>query len=209
MNKGKGKVVVLSGPSGVGKGTVHQKLINEMGGYELSVSVTTRAPREGEKEGVNYFYRTQEQFDQLIKEGAFVEYAYRYGNSYGTLKSEAERITANNHNMVLDIEYDGALNIKKAFPDALLIFLLPPSLAVLKERIVGRGSENFETLQARYGSAVEEMREYAHYYDYLVVNDDIDACVKQVDAIVKGEVPANASQNLQLISRLIGGQTIC
>jgi len=205
----KGKVVVLSGPSGVGKGTVHQKLIHEMGGYELSVSVTTRAPRVGEKEGVNYFYRTKEQFDQLVKEDAFVEYACRYGNCYGTLKSEADRITSNQHNMVLDIEYDGALNIKKAYPEAVLIFLLPPSLAVLKERIVGRGSESEETLQARYGAAVEEMREYARYYDYLVVNDDIDACCKQVDAIVKGEVPANATQNMQLISRLIGGQTIC
>lgn len=205
----KGKVVVLSGPSGVGKGTVHQKLIHEMGDYELSVSVTTRAPRQGEKEGVNYFYRTKEQFDQLVQDGAFVEYATRYGNCYGTLKSEVDRITSRNHHLVLDIEYDGAINIKKAYPDAVLVFLLPPSLAVLKERIVGRGSENEETLNARYGAAVEELKEYARYYDYIVVNDDIDACCKQVDAIVKGEVPANATQNMQLISKLIGGQTIC
>ena len=205
----KGKVVVISGPSGVGKGTVHQKLINEYGGYELSVSVTTRPPREGEKEGVDYFYRTKEQFDELVRQDAFVEYASRYGNCYGTLKSEAERITSNHHHMVLDIEYDGALNIKRIYPDAVMIFLLPPSLAVLRERILGRGSESVDTLNTRFGAAVAEMEGYAKYYDYLVVNDDIDTCCKQVDAIVNGEVPANASQNMQLISRLIGGQTIC
>ena len=129
------KIVVISGPSRVGKGTVHAALRASCADYDLSVSVTTRGPRDGEQEGVHYFFRSQQQFDDMVRAGQFAEYAYRYGNSYGTLRSELQRIVDGGKHVLLDIEYDGALSIKRAIPDAVLIFLLPPSLAELRRRI--------------------------------------------------------------------------
>ena len=204
----KGKVVVLSGPSGVGKGTVHHVLLDQYRNYELSVSVTTRAPRQGEQEGVHYYYRTVPQYQQLVQENAFVEHACRYSNYYGTLHSELDRITAKDHHVILDIEYTGALNIKRAMPDAVLIFLLPPSLEELHRRIVGRGSETPESLEIRYTAAVSEMQKYAEHYDYILINDDAEACAKRVDEIVRCEQRITRD-NLYLIDQLIGGNKIC
>ncbi|MBQ9146036.1 MAG: guanylate kinase [Clostridia bacterium] len=201
----KGKILVLSGPSGVGKGTIHHILLTEYENYDLSVSVTTRAPRVGEQEGVSYYYRTKEEFDALVAEGAFVEHATRYGNYYGTLKSELKRITDLSHHVILDIEYTGALNVKKFFPEALLIFLLPPSMLDLKKRIEGRGSETPESLLTRYGAACDEIREYAPMFDYVIVNKDIATCAKQVDDIVRGKIPALEDART-LIETITGGK---
>ena len=201
------KIVVLSGPSGVGKGTVHAALREKCEDYGFSVSVTTRAPREGEQEGVHYFYRSQEEFDRMIEEGLFAEYIRIYNNSYGTLKSELERITKSGKHVLLDIEFEGGLNIKKAFPDAVLIYLLPPSLAELKARIEKRGSETPETLAVRYGKAVAEL-EYAKQYDYVLVNDRVDACVAKINEIVSAE-QQRSKDNLDLIESLKGGYRIC
>ena len=201
------KIVVLSGPSGVGKGTVHTALRRLNPDYMLSVSVTTRAPRAGEQEGVHYFYRTQDEFDRMIDEGIFAEYVRIYNNSYGTPKSELERIVAEGKHVLLDIEYLGGLNIKKAFPDAVLIYLLPPSLAELKARIEHRGSESPESLANRYGKAVAEL-EYAKQYDYIIVNDDVDQCVQRIEQIVHAE-QYKAKDNQNLIESLKGGSRIC
>jgi len=201
------KIVVLSGPSGVGKGTVHAALRRDSGDYDLSVSVTTRAPRDGEDEGVHYFYRTQEEFDRMIDEGLFAEYIRIYNNSYGTLKSELERIVSSGKHVLLDIEFEGGLNIKKAFPEAVLIYLLPPSLAELRARIEKRGSETPETLAIRFGKAVSEL-EYARDYDYVLVNDDVAECVRAINEIVASE-QRRSQYNLQLIESLKGGNRIC
>ncbi len=201
------KIVVLSGPSGVGKGTVHSMLRSANPDYELSVSVTTRAPRAEETEGVHYFYRTQEQFDRLIEEGAFAEYVRVYNNSYGTLKSELQRIVQSGKHVLLDIEFEGGLNIKKAFPEAVLIYLLPPSLEELKARIVKRGSETPETLQTRFGKAVAEL-EYAKLYDYVLVNQDVYLTAQRIEQIVQAE-QCRAKDNLHLIESLKGGQKLC
>ena len=201
------KIVVLSGPSGVGKGTVSASLRRGTEDYDLSVSVTTRAPRVGEKEGVHYFYRTQDEFDRMIEDGSFAEYIRIYNNSYGTLKSELQRIVDSGKHVLLDIEFEGGLNIKKAFPDAVLIYLLPPSLAELKQRIEGRGSETPETLAVRYGKAVAELA-YAEQYDYILVNNDVDECVDRINAIVSAE-QMRSKDNLDLIESLKGGNRIC
>ena len=201
------KIVVISGPSGVGKGTVHTALRNGCADYDFSVSVTTRAPRDGEKEGVHYYYRTQDEFDRMIEEGRFAEYIRIYNNSYGTLKSELERIVNSGKHVVLDIEFEGGLNIKKAFPDAVLIYLLPPSLAELKARIEHRGSETPETLNMRFGKAVAEL-EYAKLYDYVLVNDRVDECVNAINEIVTCE-QRRSKDNLYLIESLKGGNRIC
>lgn len=203
----KAKIVVLSGPSGVGKGTVHAALRRSNPLYALSVSVTTRLPREGEEEGVHYFFRTQEEFDRMVREDAFVEHATIYGNSYGTPKSELVRITEGGRHVLLDIEFEGALNIKRAFPEAILIFLLPPSLEELHRRIVSRGSESPESLQRRYGQAVNELQ-YARYYDYMLVNADVDECVNQINWIVRSE-QSRVLDNLHLIEDLKGGKVLC
>lgn len=204
----KAKIVVLSGPSGVGKGTVHAALRESSTEFDLSVSVTTRAPREGEVEGVHYFFRSQAQFDDMVQAGLFAEYARRYNNSYGTLRSELKRIVDSGKHVLLDIEYDGALNIKKAFPEAVLIFLLPPSLAELHSRILGRGSETPESLEARYSQSVAEMEQYAGQYDYILVNDNLAECVQKVNEIVRAE-QARVCNNLDLIEDLKGGKRIC
>jgi guanylate kinase len=207
----KAKIVVLSGPSGVGKGTVHAALRKGNPDYALSVSVTTRAPRDGEVEGVHYFYRTQEQFEQLIKDGCFVEYAKRYENWYGTLKSEIKRIVDSGKHCLLDIEFDGAKNIKDAFPEAVLIYLLPPSLKVLKERITGRQSESAESLEKRCQDVLSEL-DFAKTYDYILVNDQVQECVNKVNDIVNDVETAEqyrAELNLQLIEMLKGGKSIC
>lgn len=201
------KIVVLSGPSGVGKGTVHAALRATCSDYELSVSVTTRKPRQGEVEGVHYFFRTQEQFDRMIEAGEFAEYVRIYNSSYGTPKSELERIVKSGKHVLLDIEFEGGLNIKKAFPDAVLIYLLPPSLAELKARIEKRGSETPETLELRFSQAVAEL-EYAKQYDYILVNESVESCMTKINEIVGAE-QHRSRDNLQLIESLKGGLRIC
>ena len=180
------KIVVLSGPSGVGKSTVAAALIRNYADYELSVSVTTRDPRAGEAEGVNYYFRTQAQFDEMVAQGLFVEHAGRYKNSYGTLFSEMDRIAAHGNHAVLDIEYDGAAAIKRAYGDrAVLIFLLPPAMADLHSRLQGRGSETEESFRARFDAAQHEINVYSGQYDYRVVNADVDKCARQINEIIR------------------------
>ena len=182
----KGLLLVLSGPSGVGKSTIHGIFKAKNDDFSLSVSVTTRKPREGEVEGVNYYYRSEEEFAALVKEGAFLEHVSFSGHSYGTLKSEIERITSSGKNVVLDVEAVGALNIKKKYPEAVLIFILPPSYKALKDRLSGRGSETEEELASRLATFKEQVG-YANKYDYVVINEDKDVCADQVQSILEAE----------------------
>ena len=178
----KNLLIVLSGPSGVGKGTIVNKLLQD-GGYSLSVSCTTRPPRVGEVDGKAYFFITKEKFSEMIAQDGFLEYSNHFENFYGTPKGfVTEQLKT--HDVILEIEVDGALQVKKAHPEALLIMILPPDEAALIARLKGRGTESDEKIAAR----VDRMRYEAskkHLYDFIVVNDDLNTAVAEIKSIIK------------------------
>ncbi len=182
----RGLLVVLSGPSGVGKGTVCSLLRRRMPELVYSVSATTRSPRTGEQDGVNYFFKTKEQFRDMIARDALLEHAEYVGNYYGTPRDFVERTLDSGKDVILEIEVQGALKVKEKFPEGIFIFLLPPSLDVLKQRITGRGTESDELIQSRMTVAAEEMNLLQHY-DYAVVNDEIEAACYRIESIVTAE----------------------
>ncbi|MFC4100986.1 guanylate kinase [Paenibacillus xanthanilyticus] len=184
MNKG--LLIVLSGPSGVGKGTVCSVLRHKQSDLVYSVSATTRSPRQGEIDGINYFFKTREQFQDMIARDALLEHAEYVGNYYGTPRDFVERTLASGKDVILEIEVQGALKVKEKFPEGVFIFLLPPSLDVLKQRIVGRGTENAEVIDHRMTVAEQEMS-LIRYYDYAVVNDEIDAACHRIQSIITAE----------------------
>lgn len=182
--KKQGTLVVVSGFAGTGKGTVMKELLKRYDSYALSISATTRNPRPGEVDGREYFFKTTEEFEQMIGENEFVEYACYVGNYYGTPKKYVQEQLAAGKDVILEIEIQGAFNIKSQFPDALLLFIAPPSADVLKERLVGRGTETEDVIEQRLARAVEEARGIENY-DYLVVNDDLDECVETVHQVIQ------------------------
>ncbi len=192
----KGLLIVISGPSGCGKGTVNERL-QKTEGYAFSVSATTRLPRAGEVDGVNYYYISKESFEERIANGDMLEYTRYCGNYYGTPRKEAEAALASGKNLILEIEVEGALNVKRLYPQAVLIMLLPPSFSALEERLRGRGSETEEVIRARLQRAREEVA-MASQYDYLVYNRDgrIDECVQEIRTIVNAEKNAVKRQTL-------------
>lgn len=179
----KNRLIVLSGPSGVGKGTIVNKLL-QLGNYSLSVSCTTRAPREGEKDGVSYFFISREQFLKTVQEGGFLEYSEHFENYYGTPKKFVEE-KLKTHNVILEIEVDGALQVKKAHPEALLIMILPPSVEELRARLQGRGSESAEKIEQRIKRMDYELSKKSEY-DYIVINDDLEKAVAEIEKIIEG-----------------------
>ena len=181
----KGSLIVLSGPSGSGKGTVVGELVKNSD-FCVSVSATTRSPRDGEKEGVNYFFKTKEEFIALIDNNELIEYAEYLGNFYGTPSKFVEDKCNEGKNVILEIEVVGAKNIKDKCPDATMIFLLPPSMSVLKERLQGRGTESPEQIKNRLERAKEELT-YIGNYEHFVVNDDLNTTVNTIFNIIKGE----------------------
>ncbi len=183
--KHKGILVVVSGFSGAGKGTLMKQLVKTYDAYALSVSMTTRAPRPGETEGKDYFFISKEEFEKKIADGALVEYAQYCGNYYGTPKEYVEKQLEHGKDVILEIEIQGALKIKERFPSALLLFVTPPSMKELKRRLCGRGTETEEIIRARLSRAGEEA-EGIEAYDYLVINDDLETCVKQMHALIQG-----------------------
>ena len=182
--KKQGTLVVVSGFAGTGKGTVMKELLDRYDSYALSISATTRNPRPGEVDGREYFFKTKEEFEQMIERDEFVEHACYVGNYYGTPKKYVQEQLAAGKDVILEIEIQGALNIKSQFPDALLLFIAPPSADVLKERLVGRGTETEEVIEQRLARAVEESKGIENY-DYLVVNDDLDECVENVHQMIQ------------------------
>ena len=182
--KKQGTLVVLSGFAGTGKGTIMNQLLEKHDSYALSVSATTRNPRPNEVDGREYFFKTKEEFEAMIETGEFLEYACYVGNYYGTPKKYVQEQLAAGKDVILEIEIQGALNIKGQFPDALLLFVAPPSADVLKERLVGRGTESADVIEQRLARAVEESKGIENY-DYLVVNDDLDECVENVHQMIQ------------------------
>ncbi|MBR2431621.1 MAG: guanylate kinase [Clostridia bacterium] len=183
----KGLLLVVSGPAGSGKGTVNAHLLKR-GDYAFSVSATTRAPRPGEVDGVNYHFITKEDFISRIENGAMLEYTEYCGNFYGTPKKEAEEVLESGKNLILEIEVEGAENVKKKFPDAVLVLLLPPSYSVQEQRLRGRGTETEEKILERLSRAREEIL-HADSYDYVVYNydgKDLEAA-DEINAIVTAE----------------------
>lgn len=183
----KGLLIVLSGPSGVGKGTVRKEVFSQPDtAFEYSISATTRAPREGEVHGVDYFFKTREEFEQLIEEEKLLEYAEFVGNYYGTPVDYVQQTLDSGKDVFLEIEVQGARQVRKKFPDGLFIFLVPPSLSELKNRIVTRGTESEDVINNRMNAAREEL-EMMHLYDYVVENDQVDRAVERIKAIVIAE----------------------
>ena len=179
----KGILMVLSGFSGAGKGTLVKGLLQKYDNYALSISMTTRAPREGERDGVEYFFTDRQHFEETIEQNGLVEYASYCGNYYGTPRAYVEEQMAAGKNVILEIELQGALKIKEKFPESLLIFVTPPSAGELKRRLEKRGTESAEVIAQRLARATEES-EGIEAYDYIVVNDDLEACVEEIHRLV-------------------------
>ncbi len=185
--KNKGILTVVSGFSGAGKGTIMKELLKQHPDtYALSISATTRNPRPGETDGVEYFFRTREEFEQMIAEDALIEYAQYVGNYYGTPKAYVEEQLLAGKNVILEIEIQGALKVKEKFPDTLLLFVTPPSAEELKNRLVGRGTETMGVVMSRLNRANEEA-EGIEQYDYLVINDVLEDAVEEVHQIIQNE----------------------
>ncbi|MBE5952730.1 MAG: guanylate kinase [Lachnospiraceae bacterium] len=195
----KGNLIVISGFSGVGKGTVVKKLVEKYG-YSLSVSATTRAPREGEVDGREYYFKSVADFQNLIDYNGFIEWAMYVENYYGTPRKFVEDEMAKGNDVILEIEVQGAMNIKSQYPEAILIFIAAPDIATLKERLTGRGTESEEVIMKRLKRAKEESEDIGEY-EYVVVNDDLDTCVDSVNSIIVRK-KCLRENNIELIEEL-------
>ena len=184
--KKKGLLAVISGFSGAGKGTLIKKMMGDHEGYALSVSATTRSPRPGEVDGREYFFVTKERFEKMIREDALIEYASYQDNYYGTPKAFVEKRMAEGCDVILEIEIQGAKKVRGKFPDAVLIFITPPSAQELRKRLLGRGTETVEKAEKRLRRAAEESR-YMQDYDYLIVNDDLDQAAEELHSLIASQ----------------------
>ena len=181
-----GRLIIISGPSGAGKSTVVSRAIKDRDDFCFSVSVTTRQMREGEQEGKDYFFISEEKYSEMVASGELLEHARYVNHGYGTPKGYVEQKTAEGVNVLLDIEIQGARQVSSLVPDALKIFIAPPSMEELRRRLVNRGTDSAEVIDARIARAREEYKE-ADFYDYLIINDDLDLAVKEFSAIILAE----------------------
>ena len=209
MSKKKGILIVVSGFSGAGKGTLMKRLLEDYDDYALSVSATTRSPRPGEEDGREYFFKSVEEFEKMIAQDELIEYAKYVNNYYGTPKEYVMQQLEEGKDVILEIEIQGALKVKEKYPDTLLLFVTPPGARELKERLVGRGTESPEVIAQRLSRAVEES-DGMESYDYLVVNDDITECTNRLHTIITNErnnrIDENksytVSSNLEFINQM-------
>lgn len=199
MNR-KGILCVVSGFSGAGKGTVMKALLEKYDNYALSISATTRDPRPGEENGREYFFMTEAEFEELIEKDALMEYARYVNHSYGTPKAYVESKLSEGKDVILEIEIQGALNIKKKYPEALLIFILPPTAEELKRRLTGRGTESADVIEKRMRRAFEES-DGMESYDYVLVNDELSVCVEQLHGLIQSQ-HLKTSRNLRLLGQM-------
>lgn len=196
----RGILIVVSGFAGSGKGTLMKEIMSRYDNYALSISATTRKPRGTEVNGKEYFFITTEEFEKMIAQGDLIEYANYVGNYYGTPRTYVEEQLASGKDVILEIEIQGALKVKEKFPETLLLFVTPPSAAVLKDRLVGRGTETPEVVEQRMQRAAEEA-EGVLSYDYILVNDDLQSCVQQMHHIIQSE-HYKTSRNKAFISQI-------
>lgn len=197
MTTQKGTLFVFTGPSGVGKGTILKKVLPERDNVFLSVSATTREPREGEKHGVHYYFLTREEFEEKIAQGEFLEHAEFSKNYYGTPKSPIDEHLGRGEDVVLEIEVQGAMQIREKRPDATMIFVAPPSFSELERRLRGRGTEDEETVQRRLNTAKNELMQIPKF-DYLIINDDLDEAKAELRAILQAQRCSTASRSFTL-----------
>jgi guanylate kinase len=182
----KGKLFIFSAASGTGKTSLAKALVEQMPDVAFSVSHTTRAPRSGEQHGVHYYFVTPQQFDEMVAADRFLEHARVFGNSYGTSRAVTENLLRQGKSVIFDIDWQGARAIKEKMPEAVSIFILPPSRAALEERLTGRGQDAPEVIARRMREAVSEMSHYKEF-DHLVVNDDFNAALADLKAIIRGD----------------------
>ena len=181
-----GILLVLSGPSGAGKGTICQELLRQIPNLQYSVSATTRKPRLGETNGINYWFKEKDEFEEMIKNDLLLEYAEVYGNYYGTPKEQVLKVLKSGKNVVLEIDPQGAMQVKAKFPEGVFIYILPPSLDELAARITKRGTDSKDSIKKRLAAATEEIQ-YALKYDYVVVNDKVETAVDSIATIISAE----------------------
>lgn len=186
MQKTKGNIVVFTGPSGVGKGTVVEQVLKKIDNLYLSVSATTRSKRPNELEGVNYYFKTKEDFKNMIDSDELIEWAEFAGDYYGTPKTQVNNYLSCGKDVLLEIEVQGAMQIKEKVPDAILLFLAPPSFEALEERLIKRNTENLDKVKIRLNKAKEEMKEIS-FFDYIVINDKLDVAIENVIGIIRAE----------------------
>lgn len=182
----KGILIVVSGFSGSGKGTIMKSLMSQYDNYALSISATTRTPRDGEVDGREYFFKTREEFEKMIAQDELIEYACYVNNYYGTPKNYVEERLLEGKDVILEIEIQGALKVKEKFPQTLLLFVTPPTIEELRSRLIGRGTETEEVIESRLERAKEEA-EGMDKYDYLIINDDLQTCVEELHKIIEAE----------------------
>ena len=196
--KHRGILIVVSGFSGAGKGTLMKELLKTYDNYALSVSMTTRKPRPGEEEGKSYFFVDKDTFEETIAKDGLIEYASYCGNYYGTPREYVEACLDNGRDVILEIEIQGALKVKEKFPEALLLFIMPPSAEELKRRLEGRGTESEEVICQRIARAAEEA-EGIENYEYIIINDKLDECVKEMHSIINA-ARRSPQRNKELIA---------
>lgn len=182
----RGLLIVVSGPSGAGKGTICKELLRNHKDVGISTSVTTRHPREGEVNGLNYFFKTREEFQRMIEQDELLEYAEVYGNYYGTPKQFVVDQIRNGQDILLEIDIQGAMQIRSKYRGGIFVFIVPPSMTELKDRIIKRGSETADSLETRFSSAFEEI-EHISKYDYFIINDTVETAVAQLHSIIQAE----------------------
>ena len=197
----KGFLLVVSGPSGCGKGTVCSNLLQKNEDFTFSVSATTRQPRCGETEGVNYFFIDEEKFINMVKDNEFLEHAHVHSNYYGTPKKFVLDEIRKGKVVILEIDVQGALQVKAAYPEAVFIFLLPPSMKELKDRIVKRGTETEKDIDIRLNNAFEELK-FIDEYDYIVINDEVIKAVEKIEAIITAE-KLKAKRHKNILEKII------